>query len=348
MNPDEKYMNRCLQLAVLGSGSVSPNPMVGALLVHDGNIIGEGYHKMYGEAHAEVNCISGVNKTNWNLIPESTMYVSLEPCTHFGKTPPCTDLIIRSQIRKVVIGCQDIYTQVNGKGIQKLKDAGIEVITGVLENDCRQINHRFFTFHSKQRPYIILKWAESANHKIANEDFQRVLISNDYSNLLVHKWRSEEAAIMAGTNTILYDDPFLNNRHWTGKSPARLILDMKLRLPKSSNVFNREISTIVFNGIKSEVIGNMVYHKIEPENLLQGMMQFLYNTNLQSVLVEGGAKLIQSFIDENLWDEARVITNEKLKIIKGISSPVLSSFILEKQERYESDQIVYYRNPGKD
>ena len=231
-------MHRCLELAQLAAGNTAPNPMVGSVLVHNDKIIGEGYHQVYGQAHAEVNCISSVKPEHQGLIPQSTIYVSLEPCAHFGKTPPCADLIIKHQIPKVVVGCRDPFVQVNGKGIEKLQAAGIEVTVGVLEKECKELNKRFFTFHTEHRPYIILKWAQTADLKIAAEDYGRVLISNAQSNRIVHKWRSEEMAILVGTNTALFDDPELNTRLWPGGHPIRLVVDMNLRLPSSLKLFN--------------------------------------------------------------------------------------------------------------
>ncbi len=240
---DESFMHRCLELARLGAGYVAPNPMVGAVLLHEGRIIGEGWHKEYGKAHAEVNCINAVKESERQFISQSTLYVSLEPCAHHGKTPPCTDLIIRHKIPRVVIGCRDSFKEVDGKGIEKLKAAGIEVETAVLEQECRELNKRFFTFHTKQRPYIILKWAQTSDGFIAplippkvgisEPQTQRLFISNEYSNILVHQWRSEEAAIMVGTNTALLDNPELTTRLWPGPSPVRLVIDLNLRLPDS-------------------------------------------------------------------------------------------------------------------
>jgi diaminohydroxyphosphoribosylaminopyrimidine deaminase / 5-amino-6-(5-phosphoribosylamino)uracil reductase len=289
-------MQRCLELAKKGAGYVAPNPMVGAVLVHEDKIIGEGWHQQYGEAHAEVNCIASVKEEDRSLIAQSTMYVSLEPCAHFGKTPPCVDLIVQHKVPKVIIGCRDPFEEVNGKGIEKLRAAGVEVIAGVLENECKELNKRFFTYHTKQRPYIILKWAQTADGKIASLNpsegrtsdsdkteidyssqiihqnkttsviaeagspplegreaaVERLLISNEYSNRLVHKWRSEEAAILVGTNTALLDDPELTTRLWPGPSPVRLVLDRDLKLPSSLKIFNQEVKTIIFNCIKQK------------------------------------------------------------------------------------------------
>ena len=341
MSIDEQYMSRCIQLAELGAGNVAPNPMVGAILVYDDKIIGEGYHKKYGEAHAEVNCINSVEEKNQHLIEKSTIYVSLEPCAHYGKTPPCADLIIKNNIPKVVIGTKDIYKEVAGAGIEKLKNAGIEVLTGVLENECIDLNKRFFTFHQKQRPFIILKWAQSSNRKIGSER-ERILISNDYSNRLVHRWRSEEAAILVGTNTALKDDPLLTTRLWKGKNPIRIVIDKNLKLPHELKIFSKTTNTIIFNSLKNTIEENVEYIKLENKNLLEEILRTLYKLNIQSVLVEGGAKTLQSFIDAGLWDEARVITNEEMIIESGIDAPEIKSFKLIKQERYFSDLINYY------
>ena len=346
MNPHETYMHRCLQLAKLGAGNVAPNPMVGAVLVHDDKIIGEGYHIKYGEAHAEVNCINSVIESDKHLIDKSTLYVSLEPCSHYGKTPPCSDLIIKHKIPGVIIGCVDDYEKVKGKGIERLKNAGIKVTTGILEDECRELNKRFFTFHQKQRPYIILKWAQSANKKIGKED-SRVLISNEYTNRLVHKWRSDEAAILIGTNTALTDDPSLTTRLFKGNNPIRLVVDMSLRLPQHLKIFNEESKTIIFNNLKNETGEKLIYYKVARENFLPTLLHELYNLNIQSVMVEGGAKLLQSFIDAGLWDEARIITNERLVIDYGIDAPLIDQFMIENNEKYFDDIISYCKKNNK-
>lgn len=353
-------MHRCIELAKFAAGNVAPNPMVGAVLAHKEKIIGEGYHRKFGEAHAEVNCLNSVKEEDKILIEKSTLYVSLEPCAHFGKTPPCADLIIKYKIPKVVIGCKDVFTKVDGKGIAKLQIAGVEVITGVLENECIALNKRFFTFHQKQRPYIILKWAESTNYKIATspqpqpspsrkagERAQRTLISNEYSNRLVHKWRSEEAAILVGTNTALLDDPSLTTRLWKGKNPVRLIIDINLRLPSNLKTFNKEVNTIIFNKLKHEDQENLIFHKIKGADVLHEILTALHQIQIQSILVEGGAKLLQSFIGAGLWDEARVIRNEQLAISNGISSPESKNFMLQRQEKYFTDTISYFLPSGK-
>ena len=337
-------MSRCIELAKSGAGNVAPNPMVGAVLVYKDQIIGEGFHQKFGEAHAEVNCINSVAEKNKALIKKSTMYVSLEPCSHHGKTPPCSDLIIQQQIKKVVIGCQDIYKEVAGKGIEKLQNAGVDVVTGILENACRELNKRFFTFHQKKRPYIILKWTQTSNRKIGSENGERILISNDYSNRLVHKWRSEEAAILAGTNTALQDDPSLTTRLWQGKNPVRIVINKELQLPPTLNIFNNAANTFIFNIFKNSTEGNLKFIKIETGNFIEQILRALYDLNIQSVLVEGGAKTLQSFIDAGLWDEARVITNEEMVIENGISSPEMKNFKLRKTEKNFSDRIHYFTN----
>ena len=338
----DPYMHRCLQLAASAAGNVAPNPMVGALLLHDEIIIGEGYHKKYGQAHAEVECINSVSASDKHLISEATMYVSLEPCAHFGKTPPCADLIIKNKIRKVVIGCRDPFTEVNGKGIAKLEAAGIEVIKDVLKDECIELNKRFFTFHQKQRPYIILKWAQTADGKISGETEQRLKISNEFSNRLVHKWRAEEAAIMAGTNTALMDNPSLATRLWAGNNPVRVILDLNLRLPQNLEVFTDGGKTIVINKQKNENAGPVSYIKIEAGDLAASICTALYKLNIQSVMIEGGSRLLQTFIDAGYWDEARLISNISLFAGNGLTAPALKNAHLIKEQRFQNDLVSFY------
>lgn len=320
MTSHESYMYRCLELAARGAGYVAPNPMVGAVLVHQGRIIGEGWHHKYGEAHAEVNCINDAIANGLEaLIPDSVLYVSLEPCVHFGKTPPCADLIIKLQIPRVVIGCRDPFKEVDGRGIEKLKAAGIETITGILEEQCREINKRFFVFHTQHRPYVILKWAQTSDGIIGYRD-SRLLISNEYSNKLVHRWRSEEASILVGTKTALADNPALTNRLWPGPSPVRLVIDTDLKLPGDLRIFSEPGPVVIFNSIKHSYNGDglnlmkekggSVHYKIDREkDLIPQLLDALYTLNLQSIIIEGGARLLQSFIDANAWDEARVIVS---------------------------------------
>lgn len=340
---NEFYMERCLEIAKHGAGSVSPNPMVGAVLIHDNKIIGEGYHKLYGHEHAEVNCIKSVNKENERLIQSSTLYVSLEPCAHHGKTPPCADLIIENKIQKVVIGCRDPFDKVNGRGIEKLKNAGIEVIVNLLHDECVHINRRFFTYQKKHRPYIILKWAQSNNAKIANLDYSRTLISNEFTNRLVHKWRSEESAILVGTNTALQDDPQLTNRLWPGTTPLRVVLDLELKLPQSLKIFDGAAPTMIINLIKHEKHPNLLYYQVTSDaSIVDQIINAIYHHKIQSVIIEGGARLLQTFIDEKMWDEARIITNEELTIEKGLAAPGLENFRLHKTEKIFSDKIAYF------
>lgn len=341
MTVDECYMRRCLQLAGQGRGRVAPNPMVGAVLVHDNIIIGEGYHKEYGQAHAEVNCINSINEKDQHLISLSTLYVSLEPCAHFGKTPPCTNLIIKHQIPKVVIGCRDSYEEVNGKGIAILKEAGVDVIAGVLEKECLEMNARFFTFHKKKRPYIILKWAQSIDGNIAGAEKKQVAISGEMSSRVVHHWRTEEAAILVGTQTAMIDDPHLTARLWQGKNPVRLVIDSVLKLPGELKLFDQSAETIVFNTVKDELVGNTRYYKLEVMTV-KNVLAACYDLNLQSVLVEGGALLLQSFIEEELFDEIRVTTNTATTLSGGLAAPRLKNVTLKKQEWLATDLIQYY------
>ena len=363
-------MWRCLELARLGGGYTAPNPMVGAVLVYEDRVIGEGYHRIYGQAHAEVNCVNSVVDEDVPLISRSTLYVSLEPCAHFGKTPPCADLIIRMRIPKVVVGCRDPFPQVNGKGIEKLLAAGVEVSVGVLEAECKDLNRRFFTFNTLHRPYIVLKWAQSANGRIAGAGLasgggvgaaggtgvgERVFISNEYANRLVHKWRSEEAAILVGTRTALADDPSLTVRLWSGPDPIRLVIDKDLTLPVSLKLFDGKVRTIVFNMVKHEEGENLSYYQLANDSsLVHQVCQALYQLKIQSVLVEGGARLLQSFIDEGYWDEARVITNNELELPGGLAAPFLSGGDRKRggrdvslpisHEFLFSDTVRYYKN----
>lgn len=348
-------MERCLQLAALGAGDVAPNPMVGAILVCNDRIIGEGYHQQYGKAHAEVNCIAAVKPEDKHLIPESVLYVSLEPCAHHGKTPPCADLIVAHKIPEVVVGCRDPFPLVNGRGIEKLAAAGVKVMHGVCEAQCKAMNKRFFIFHAQHRPYIILKWAQSVNG-IIGSSLQRIFITNEYTGRVVHKWRTEEAAIMVGTRTALQDDPALTARHWPGKSPVRIVIDMNLTLPPYLQLFDRSVPTLVFNTVRNTPndldcdIANsreVCYYQVTNDvSLVQQVLHALYRMKIQSILIEGGAKLIQSFVEENAWDEARVITNEQLYLPEGLKAPEPGAARLSFSERLLTDRIDYYKNPS--
>lgn len=345
MQVHEFYMTRCIELALKGLGDVAPNPMVGSILVYENQIIGEGYHEKFGKAHAEVNCFNNVAAKDEVFVANAVLYVSLEPCAHFGKTPPCVDLIIKKAVKKVVIGCRDPFTEVNGKGIERLLDAGVEVIVGILEIECINLNNHFFTYHQKHRPYIILKWAQTADGKITGLGNERLTISNAISTTKVHQWRSESMAILIGTNTALKDNPILDNRLWTGKSPIRMVIDCTLRLPNDLKMFNDNKPTIVFNYMQERQDGSVQFIQLlQNKSTLLQIMDYCCANNIDSILVEGGTKLLQSFIDEGIWDEARIMTNTTLNIGNGLNAPQLKSAILYKEETIINDQINYYRN----
>ncbi|ASU34878.1 bifunctional diaminohydroxyphosphoribosylaminopyrimidine deaminase/5-amino-6-(5-phosphoribosylamino)uracil reductase RibD [Mucilaginibacter xinganensis] len=323
----EKYMQRCIELAELGAPAVSPNPMVGSVVVVNDQIIGEGYHQKYGGPHAEVNAINSVFEKFPDaaaLLKKATIYVSLEPCAHYGKTPPCADLIIKHQIARVVVGCRDPFTQVDGKGIEKLKDAGIDVMVGVLEEECRWLNRRFFTRIQKQRPYIILKWAQTADAFFAPADNSQYWISGTEAKKLVHKWRSEEDAVLVGKNTAAIDNPQLNVRYFNGRSPKRVVIDRKLELNPNLNLFDQTVETLIFNEIKTDVDGKNKYIALEDFDryVPQYILFQLYLQDIQSVIIEGGASTLNSFIEAGLWDECRVFTSEK-ELKTGIKAPLI-------------------------
>ncbi|WPU91942.1 bifunctional diaminohydroxyphosphoribosylaminopyrimidine deaminase/5-amino-6-(5-phosphoribosylamino)uracil reductase RibD [Mucilaginibacter sabulilitoris] len=345
----EKYMQRCIELAQLGAGQVSPNPMVGAVVVHDGRIIGEGYHQQYGQAHAEVNAINQVISKFDNaaeLLKQAAIYVSLEPCAHYGKTPPCADLIIKHQIPLVVVGCRDPFEQVDGKGIEKLKAAGIEVITGVLEEECQWLNRRFFTRVQKHRPYIILKWAQTNDGFFAPADGSQLWITGEQSRRLVHKWRSEEDAILVGKNTAAIDNPQLNVRYWEGKSPRRVVIDRRLELNKDLNIFDQSVETLIFNEVKFDVDGKNRYIALEDFDryVPQYILYQLYLQDIQSVIIEGGARTLQAFIEANLWDEARVFTGKNV-LEKGIKAPQITGIIAEEIPSGDDRLQIVYNKP---
>lgn len=316
------YMKRCLALAARGLGRVAPNPMVGCIIVKDDQILAEGWHQLYGGPHAEVNAIHHV--TDKSLLSEATVYVNLEPCAHHGKTPPCADLLVHHKVKEVVIGCTDTNPLVAGKGIEKLKAGGIAVIQGVLENECRELNKRFFTYFEKKRPYVILKWAQTQDGFISlRPPFSREQnwITAEEGKKLVHQWRAEEQAIMIGTNTALLDNPQLTVRLVEGENPLRVVIDEKLVIPYNSHVFSDDNHTLVFTAMKAENKGNVQYCKTDfSKNILPFLLQELYQRKINSVMVEGGAFLLQSFIDQGLWDEARVFTGAK-KFGDGLIAP---------------------------
>lgn len=341
----EAYMFRCIELAQLGAGSVAPNPMVGAVLVHDNRIIGEGWHQQYGGPHAEVNCIKSVTEADRAFIPFSTLYVSLEPCAHYGKTPPCTKLIIEQQIKKLVIGCRDPFEAVNGKGIEQLQNAGIALMVNVLEKECKQLNRRFFSFHQLNRPYIVLKWAQTDDGYIASNTSERLLITHADTNRIVHQWRAEESAILVGTATVLKDNPSLTNRLWSGKNPLRMVIDRELRLPLSLNMFHDEYPVIVFNEEKEGQEGTITYVRVEKvSSIIHQILLYCYQKQIQSILVEGGATLLKSFLQEGYWDELRTITNLQLNIGFGLRAPVLPAAAISNTIRIGSDEIRFYHN----
>lgn len=339
---EEKYMRRCIQLARNGLCNAAPNPMVGAVIVCDGKIIGEGYHVRCGEAHAEVNAIRSVKETS--LLKRSTIYVSLEPCSHHGKTPPCADLIIEKQIPRIVIGYQDPFSKVAGRGIQKLKDAGREVIVGVLEDECRHLIKRFITFHTLHRPYITLKWAESADGFIdlCRTEGNPVILSTPLTSMLVHKKRAEHSAILVGTRTAKLDNPSLNVRNWYGRSPIRLVIDRKQSLSPTLHLFDGSVLTLVFTEHFQDALPNVEYLPIDfQQDILPQIMQILYERGIQSLLVEGGSALLQSFIDAGLWDEAYVEESPR-SLISGVKAPEMNDKISYASEQSFGRSIRHY------
>lgn len=326
MHSHDSYMLRAIDLAYLGAGKVSPNPMVGAVIVYKDRIIGEGYHQAFGHAHAEVNAVANVAPEDRPLLSQSTLYVSLEPCCIYGKTPPCTELIIKHKIPKVVIAAIDQTPQVNGKSLQILKEAGVEVHTAVLEKKGKRLSAYRNVFVSKRRPYILLKYAQSQNGFIGVAGKQ-VWISNHYSKRLVHKWRSEMDAILIGTNTAICDNPSLTNRLYFGGNPLRIVLDKNGRIPSHAKLFDGKAPTLVITETESKALteSNIQHHKLLfDDKLLPRLLEHLYSLNISSLLVEGGAKLLKSFIEADLWDEARVLVGNQL-ITDGIPAPDLAS-----------------------
>jgi len=329
----EYYIKRCLQIAKNGLGSTRPNPMVGAVIVHNNSIIGEGFTSTYGGPHAEVNAVNSVK--NKSLLKDSTIYVLLEPCSHFGKTPPCSDLIIKHSILNVVIGCIDDNPEVAGKGIAKLKAHGCNVVVGILEKECKEHLKRFFTYLNKKRPYIILKWAETEDGFIAPETKdkqQPVWITNTYSRQLVHKWRAEEQAILVGTNTVIEDNPSLTVRDYSGENPIRIVIDKSNKLDESYKIFDASAQTIRFT--KNELDFN--------QPLAYQICGILHQYNINSVIIEGGAKTLQTFIDEGLWDEARVFIG-KTEFKSGTKAPNLNGRLIS-EKLIKEDLLKIYKN----
>lgn len=337
---EEKYMRRCIKLAMNGLCNAAPNPMVGAVIVHQGKIIGEGYHVRCGEAHAEVNAIRSVKQPE--LLKESTIYVSLEPCAHYGKTPPCADLIIEKQIPRIVIGCQDPFAKVAGRGIQKLRDAGREVMVGVLEEECKLLIRRFITFHAQRRPFITLKWAESADGflDVCRTGGSPVVLSNPLTSMLVHKRRAEHSAILVGTRTARLDNPSLTVRNWYGRSPIRIVIDRRLQLPHTLHLFDGTVPTLVLTEKEQAGKTGVEYIRMDFEqDLLPQLMQMLYDRQLQSLLVEGGSQLLQSFMDAGCWDEIRVEKCPQL-LHHGVEAPVLHGDTIGRIERHFGRDIL--------
>ncbi len=335
---DELYMRRCLQLAEMGAGTVSPNPMVGAVIVHDQQIIGEGYTSPYGGPHAEVNAVQEViakygEADAAKLLKNSTIYVSLEPCAHFGKTPPCADMLVRYQLQKVVIACQDPFAKVNGAGVQRLQDAGIEVVLGVLEQEAQWLNRRFFTRLEQHRPYVILKWAQTSNGFLASLEPKQQWISNSASQQLVHKWRAEEDAILVGTRTALIDNPALTVRDWEGSHPKRVLIDKDLSVAADSAILNADVETFVFNAQKTDWSTHVKYIELENFDLYlpQNILYQLHLMDVQSIIIEGGSKTLQMFIDAGLWDEARIFS-ANFAWENGLPAPTVNGRLVEKMQ----------------
>lgn len=347
MNIHETYMQQCISLALKGFGNVAPNPMVGCVIVNDGKIIGEGYHQQYGQAHAEVNAINSVE--NKELLLTSTLYVNLEPCAHYGKTPPCADLIIEHKIPNVVIGSLDLNSLVNGRGIEKLTKAGIDITVGVLEEECKELNKRFFTFHEKKRPYIILKWAQTSDGFIdvkRNEENpgKALQISNTESRKLVHQWRSQEQAIMVGTNTALLDNPQLTVRELQGVNPLRITIDKWLRIPKQNHLFDKSTPTLIFTALNEPSVTNLEFVQIDfAQAIIPQILNELFKRTIQSLLIEGGEQLLNSVIEVDAWDEARVFISDK-NIEKGVKAPVLKMEPMRKENINGDKLLTFLRN----
>jgi len=337
----EIFMQRAIELAQLGIGNVSPNPMVGCVIVHADKIIGEGYHEKYGEGHAEVNAINSVKDKS--LLKKATVYVTLEPCSHFGKTPPCADLLVSHQVGKVVIANLDPNPLVSGNGVRKLQEAGIDVAVDVLSESALKVNRRFFTMMNEKRPFIILKWAETNDGYIARKDFSSKWISNANSRQLVHKWRAEEDSIMVGTNTAKHDNPSLTVRDWVGSDPLRIVLDRQLVLPEELKLFADGRSTICFNLRENKKVENVEFIKLNEDRILLEMMDVLFERKIQSVIIEGGRQLIQGFIDEGLWDEARIFIGRS-HFKEGIEAPDLKGQLQEEINVQGDTLLIKTRN----
>jgi len=337
MNPS-LFMQRALDLSERGKGVVRPNPLVGCVLVHEGKIIGEGYHEQYGGPHAEVNAIASV--TDPKLLAAATAYVSLEPCSHWGKTPPCANLLVEKGIKSVVVATLDPNPLVAGKGVKLLEEAGISVQVGLLEQEAKWQNRRFFCQQEKHRPYLILKWAQTQDGFIARENFDSKWISSSQSRQLVHRWRAEEQAILVGKNTALHDNPRLNVRDWTGSDPIRVVLDSKLELPADLHLFDQQIPTLCYNLLKSEKLTNLEWVQL-PQLSPEALLADLHARQIQSVLIEGGSQTIHQFLAADLWDEARVFT-APIQFERGIAAPKLTQTPAESHAIGEDQLDIYY------
>lgn len=337
---DTFYIKRCIELAEKAKGNTYPNPMVGSVIVHHGKIIGEGYHQKAGKSHAEINAINSVK--NPQLLPESTIYVSLEPCAHFGKTPSCALKLKEVGFKRVVVGTLDSHNKVNGKGIKILQEAGIEVNTNTLEQECQDLNKRFFTYHKKKRPFIILKWAES-NDGFLDQDFKPTKISNSLAKQWVHQLRANEHAILVGKNTILNDNPSLTTREIFGKNPIRILIDPLLEVPESSNLYRNEAPTFILNQLKNQYRGHLRFIKVEKENLLQNLLDKFYEHQIQSIIVEGGSFTLQQFIDANLWDEAYILKAPNINLKNGTHAPNFSAQAVEIKN-LRDNLLFYFQN----
>jgi diaminohydroxyphosphoribosylaminopyrimidine deaminase/5-amino-6-(5-phosphoribosylamino)uracil reductase len=343
----KKYMMRCLELAAKGLGYTAPNPMVGCVITHKDRIIGEGYHREFGGPHAEVIAIENVR--DHSKLRESVLYVNLEPCSHFGKTPPCADLISKKGIPVVVAGTMDPNPVVSGKGFQLMKEKGIQVISDILKDDCVHLNRRFFTFHVKKRPYIILKWAQTRDKYIdvnrENHENDRInWITDEACRRLVHKWRAEEQAILVGSKTVMMDNPRLTTRNWPGKSPLRLVIDREGKLTDNLNILDGSAGTVIFTCQPRQDRINLTYIKLEKgKNIIQNILEYLYYKNIQSLIVEGGRILINEFLNQNTWDEARIFTGKKI-FNQGVPAPVINFEPVLKND-FSGNILEIYKNP---
>lgn len=342
--PHHAYIKRCLELAQRAKGYPAPNPMVGALLEHEGTILAEGWHQHYGGNHAEVNCFNNVATEHRHLLKDSTLYVNLEPCVHHGNTPPCAERIINEGVKKVVIANKDPFEKVSGKGIDMLEQAGIAVENGIMEAEGKWVNRRFFCCHEQKRPYIILKWAQTKDGYIAPADRSKFHITNELSARMLHKWRVEEAAIMVGTATALYDNPMLTSRLWKGKQPLRIVLDRTLKVPESHYLYNDAAPTWVVNEARDGMMGNITFVKTDFGNdLLTEVLDRMYDAKIISLIVEGGAILLNSFIKKGLWDEARIFTGDTM-LQNGIAAPLLTDAVPALSIPVLGDQLQVFAN----